>query len=55
LDALYGPFQKEIDAVMKEKGYDETLWKTQVFDGAEHTEQYWFKRLDVPLLFLLGF
>jgi predicted alpha/beta superfamily hydrolase len=54
LDALYGPFQKEIDAVMKEKGYDETLWKTQVFDGAEHTEQDWFKRLDVPLLFLLG-
>ena len=55
LDALYGPFQKEIDAVMKEKGYDETLWKTLVFDGAEHTEQDWFKRLDVPLLFLLGF
>lgn len=54
LDALYGPFQKEIDAVMIEKGYDETNWSTKIFDGAEHTETDWFKRLDVPILFLLG-
>ncbi len=54
LDSLYGPFQKEIDTVMKEKGYDETNWSTRIFDGAEHTETDWFKRLDVPILFLLG-
>lgn len=54
LDSLYGPFQKEIDAVMKDKGYEESNWITRVFEGAEHTENDWFKRLDVPIVFLLG-
>ncbi|MES2278034.1 MAG: alpha/beta hydrolase-fold protein [Bacteroidota bacterium] len=54
LDALYAPYQQQADALMKTKGYTAQNWQSRVFPGADHSENSWAKRLDVPLLFLLG-
>ncbi len=55
LDAWYEPYQMLMDQVMKSKGYVQGKnWETRKFEGAEHTEVAWRKRLDIPLVFLLG-
>ena len=55
LDSLYQPHQHKIDKVMMDKDYRIGLdWMTKKYDGHEHNEIYWRKRLDVPLMFLLG-
>ncbi len=54
LDAWYPPLQKQVDAIMQQKGYTETLWQSRFFPGADHSEQAWAERLDIPLLFLLA-
>lgn len=54
LDALYPPLQQRADAIMKEKGFSSKNWLTKYYPGQDHSEQAWRKRLDVPLLFLLG-
>jgi enterochelin esterase-like enzyme len=54
LDAYYKPFQTKIDTILKNKGYDSTHWQTREFQGADHSETSWSKRLDIPLLFLLS-
>lgn len=53
LDSFYKPFQEKIDLIMKEKGYSEKNWTTQFFEGADHSEKSWHKRLELPLFFLL--
>ena len=53
LDALYPSLQKQADAIMKEKGFKSGHWITRVFEGEDHSERAWKKRLDIPLLFLL--
>jgi len=53
LDALYPPFQKNVDEVMKSKHFTDANWITRFFPGADHSEKSWNKRLDIPLLFLL--
>jgi predicted alpha/beta superfamily hydrolase len=55
LDSWYEPYQKQMDLVMKSKGFVQGKnWETRKFEGAEHSEVAWRKRLDVPLVFLLG-
>jgi len=55
LDANYEEHQQKIDQVMKSKGYRKGKdWVTQKYDGHDHNEHYWRKRIDVPLMFLLG-
>jgi predicted alpha/beta superfamily hydrolase len=54
LDSLYQPYQQQVDAVMKAKGYTAKNWMTKQFIGADHSEKSWNKRLDVPIVFLLG-
>jgi len=55
LDAVYEPLQLKADEVMKAKGYKTGKnWETKKFEGAEHSENSWAARLDVPFLFLLG-
>lgn len=54
LDSLYKPFQLQVDTIMQQKGYTTENWLTKEFVGADHTENAWRKRLDIPLLFLLG-
>ncbi|HMO32715.1 MAG TPA: alpha/beta hydrolase-fold protein [Lacibacter sp.] len=53
LDALYPPLQRQADVVMREKGFRRKNWITRYFPGADHSEQAWRQRLEVPVLFLL--
>ena len=54
LDALYEPFQIDVDRVMVRNAYNDSNWKTMKFEGADHSERSWMRRLDIPLVFLLG-
>ncbi len=53
LDALYPEIQKQVDRVMKAKGYKGSTWLTEYFPGEDHNEQSWNKRLHIPLEFLM--
>jgi glycosidase/predicted alpha/beta superfamily hydrolase len=54
LDAAYEPYQLRMDAVMRAAGYTEGRnWLTRKFPGAEHSENAWRERVEIPLQFLL--
>lgn len=53
LDAMYEPFQLKVDEIMKAKGFTSQNWSTQKFEGEEHSEKSWNKRLHIPIEFLL--
>lgn len=54
LDALYEPYQQQVDKLMVDKGYiNGTDWMTRKFDGAEHSEKSWQERVHIPLTFLM--
>lgn len=53
LDASYPPYQDLIDQTMKSKGYTVEDWQSRTFSGADHSEDSWARRLEVPLQFLL--
>jgi hypothetical protein len=50
---LYPELQKKVDALMQKKGFTNTNWSTQFFDGKDHSEKSWAERLHIPLQFLL--
>lgn len=55
LDAMYAPYQLQMDTLMKNRGYTEGVnWESRFYPGADHSENAWSKRLDVPVVFLLG-
>jgi predicted alpha/beta superfamily hydrolase len=54
IDAMYEPFQKQVDEIMESKGYTSENWMTKSFPGMDHSETSWALRLDIPLMFLLG-
>jgi hypothetical protein len=54
LDALYEPLQNEVDLIMKQKGFSTKNWITKKFEGENHSEIAWQKRLHIPFEFLLG-
>ena len=54
LDSLYEPYQQQMDSILLLKGYTEANWTTIKFEGADHSERSWHKRLHLPLTFLLG-
>ncbi len=53
LDQFYPKYAKQIDALFLEKGYTEKSYKNLKFEGADHSENSWNKRLNIPLQFLL--
>ena len=53
LDALYPPFQKKADDILKAHGFDKKNWLSKEFIGADHSEKAWAKRLSIPILFLM--
>jgi enterochelin esterase-like enzyme len=53
LDELYPPLQKIVDDIMESKGFSFENWNTAEFEGADHSENAWRKRLRYPLIFLL--
>ena len=55
LDAMYEPFQDNVNVVLEENGFvPGENWTTQKFPGAAHDEKSWAKRLHVPLIFAFG-
>ncbi|MFM7773597.1 MAG: alpha/beta hydrolase [Candidatus Kapaibacterium sp.] len=54
LDAYYPDIQRKVDALMTARGYGQQSWTTRYVPGADHSEKAWSKRLDQPLMFLLG-
>jgi len=53
LDQYYEPYQMMVDSIMMRKGYGSKDWQTIKFEGENHSEKSWSKRLDIPLKFLL--
>ncbi|WP_187775648.1 alpha/beta hydrolase [Luteimonas suaedae] len=55
LDAGYAPYQRRMDAIVRAAGYvNGENWISLRFEGAEHAESAWRKRVHRPLIFLLG-
>lgn len=54
MDAKYEPFQLQADKIMKSKGYTTENWMTRKFQGEDHSEMAWKRRLAIPLIFLMG-
>ena len=53
-DKNYELTQSFIDLIAKGKGYNEKNYKSMVYEKAVHDEIAWSRRLDIPLVFLLG-
>ena len=53
-DADYGQYQEQLDSVIRAKGWDAQHYMSLVFDGDDHNETCWGKRLNQPLQFLLS-
>lgn len=53
LDYFYKPYQTEVDTLLAGKGFTNENYMSKEFTGEGHSEIYWSKRLDIPLLFLL--
>jgi len=55
LDKNYEPYQLQMDAALEKRGYRSGVnGMTRKFQGDEHSERAWRKRVHVPLEFLLG-
>jgi predicted alpha/beta superfamily hydrolase len=54
LDAMYPPLQKNIDIVIKAKGFTNKNWMTKFSPGDNHSEVSWNKRLPMAIQFLFG-
>jgi enterochelin esterase-like enzyme len=55
LDAMYEPFQNQVNEVLEENGFVQgENWTTENFPGAAHDEKSWAKRLHIPLIFAFG-
>ena len=54
-DASYGPYQREMDEVMRKQGFREGEdWITRRFEGADHSPKAWRERFHIPVKFLLA-
>jgi predicted alpha/beta superfamily hydrolase len=54
LDAEYLKYEYRVDEVLKEKGYNQTNYKNLKFEGENHSEASWQKRINIPLKFIFG-
>ena len=54
IDASYAPHQQRVDSIFAARGWDAEHYVSHVFEGHEHNEIFWAKRLEQPLVFLLG-
>ncbi len=53
LDAHYPQYASDVDAIFHQKGYTDVNFKNLKFEGENHSESSWQKRLDVPFTFLM--
>lgn len=54
LDAYYPQYGPRVDELLQAKGYTDKDSKNLFFEGTDHSENSWNKRLDYPMMFLLG-
>ncbi|NNC46777.1 MAG: alpha/beta hydrolase [Winogradskyella sp.] len=54
LDQHYPQYAPRVDEILKAKGYSEDNSRNLFFEGTNHSENSWNKRLDIPLTFLLA-
>jgi predicted alpha/beta superfamily hydrolase len=54
LDADYLKYEYRVDEILKEKGYDSTNSKNLKFEGENHSEASWQKRIPIPIEFMFG-
>ncbi|MDZ7758247.1 alpha/beta hydrolase [Rhodohalobacter sp.] len=55
LDSLYAPYQQKVDAMMVELGFrPDQDFKSEVFEGTNHSENAWAGRFEIPVRFLLN-
>lgn len=54
LDEHYPQYAPRVDEILKRKGFTDKDSKNLFFEGTNHSENAWNKRLDKPLEFLLG-
>ncbi len=54
LDAAYGVYQGFVDEIVRGRGYTAANSMSRRFDGAGHNERDWARRLEIPVLFLMG-
>ena len=54
LDAYYPPFQRQVDEIVKQKGYTAANWLTKYCPGQAHDEKAWKSRLNGVLRFLMA-
>lgn len=52
LDAFYLPYEHRVDEILQAKGYTPKNYKNLKFEGENHSEASWQKRIDIPLLFM---
>lgn len=53
LDFFYPKYAPKVDSIFKKGGYSATNYQNLFFEGTDHSEKSWQKRLDFPLTFLL--
>lgn len=54
LDASYLNYQSRVDEVLQQKGFTTNTYKNLKFEGADHSEASWQKRIHIPIEFLFG-
>ena len=53
LDQLYPQYAPKVDSIFLKNGYTKDNYKNLFFEGTNHSEKSWQKRVDIPLTFLL--
>jgi predicted alpha/beta superfamily hydrolase len=54
LDQFYPQYAETVNKIYTDNGYDSTNFVNRLFEGADHSENSWNQRLDIPFIFLLG-
>ncbi|WP_396154426.1 alpha/beta hydrolase [Flavobacterium macrobrachii] len=54
LDASYLKYEYRVDEVLQSKGYTTENYKNLKFEGENHSEASWQKRINIPIEFMFG-
>jgi predicted alpha/beta superfamily hydrolase len=54
LDASYLKYEYRVDEVLQSKGYSSANYKNIKFEGENHSEASWQKRINIPIEFMFG-
>lgn len=54
LDAFYVKYEDRVNQVLKQKGFSEKNTRNLKFEGTDHSENSWQKRIHIPIEFMFG-